>query len=196
MLYHVSGTLTEKQHTLAVIDIQGLGYQLLIPTSTFQVLPECGNAVRLLTHQHVREDALLLFGFATQAERSMFQAMIGISGVGPKLALAALSVLTPAEISQAVRKNATAPLTRIPGIGRKTAERLVLELRDRVDALELTDASGSSSATSHDAQSDALAALIVLGMKRSVANRRLRQVLRQHPDAETADALIRLALQN
>ena len=196
MLNHVSGTLTEKQHTLAVVDIQGLGYQLFIPTSTFQVLPECGDSVRLLTHQHVREDALLLFGFATLAERSMFRAMIGISGVGPKIALAALSVLSPNEITAAVRENVTAPLTRIPGIGRKTAERLVLELRDRVDSLDLTGEASPGEVASHDAREDALAALIVLGMKRQVATRRIKQVIRKHPDAQTADALIRLALQN
>ncbi len=196
MLNHVSGTLTEKHHTVAVVDIQGLGYQLYIPTSTYHMLPECGNTVRLLTYQHVREDALLLFGFATQAERSMFRAIIGISGVGPKLALAALSVLSPSDISRAVQQNSTAPLTRIPGIGRKTAERLVLELRDRVDSLDLTDASDPGSATSHDARADALAALIVLGMKRAAADRRIKQVLRKHPDTQTADSLIRLALRN
>lgn len=194
MIEHVAGTLVEKTHTLAVVDVQGLGYQILVPTSTYQQLPASGESVKLFTHQYVREDALLLFGFFTRPERAMFKAMIATSGVGPKLALAALSAMSPAEIGQAVLGDDSGRLTYVPGIGRKTAERLVLELRDRVATLDLTDGDARPLTGAAEARADALAALEVLGLTRAAAERRIRKTLAKHPDVSTADELIRLVL--
>ena len=194
MIEHVAGTLVEKTHTLAVVDVQGLGYQIIVPTSTYQQLPASGESVKLFTHQHVREDAVLLFGFFTRPERAMFKAMIGTSGVGPKLALAALSAMSPAEIGQAVLGDDSGRLTYIPGIGRKTAERLVLELRDRVAMLDLTDGDARPLTGAAEARADALAALEVLGLTRAAAERRIRKALAKHPHVSTADELIRLVL--
>ena len=196
MIAYVSGTLAEKKLTLAVIDVQGLGYQLLIPTSTYEVLPPVGQPVKLFAYQHVREDALLLFGFATKAEREMFTVMIGVSGVGPKLALAALSAMSPTELRGYVLDGDSQFLTHIPGVGRKTAERLIIELRDRLVHMDFADASpltGGSDARSA-ARADALAALETLGLSRASAEKSLRKVLRAHPGVQTADELIRLAL--
>lgn len=198
MIDYVSGTLAEKKLTLAVIDVQGLGYRLLIPTSTYEKLPPDGQRVKLFAYQHVREDALLLFGFATQAERTMFEVMLGVSGIGPKLALAALSAMSPAELRSYVLEGDSRFLTNIPGVGRKTAERLIIELRDRLapmefggmDAAPLTGGSEARAA----ARADALAALETLGLSRASAEKSLRKVLRAHPGIQTADELIRLAL--
>ncbi len=198
MIDYVSGTLAEKKLTVVIIDVQGLGYRLLIPTSTYEVLPPVGQPVKLFAYQHVREDALQLFGFATKAEREMFTVMIGVSGVGPKLALAALSAMSPAELRGYVLDGDSGFLTHIPGVGRKTAERLIIELRDRLapmafdemDAAPLTGGSETRAA----ARADALAALETLGLSRAGAEKSLRKVLRAHPGIQTADELIRMAL--
>ncbi|MDX1548207.1 MAG: Holliday junction branch migration protein RuvA [Rhodothermales bacterium] len=197
MIAYVSGTLAEKKPTEAVIDVQGLGYRLLIPTSTFEGLPAAGQPVRLVTYQYVREDALQLFGFATAAERETFEVLIATSGVGPKLALAVLSAMRPAELRDHVLGGDASVLTSIPGVGRKTADRLIVELRDRLARLDL--GSGAAPLTGGDAaraaaRSDALAALEALGFSRAAAERSLRKVLRNHPGVQSAEELIRLSL--
>ena len=198
MIDYVSGTLAEKKLTLAVIDVQGLGYRLLIPTSTYEKLPPGGQAVKLFAYQHVREDALLLFGFATKAEREMFTVMLGVSGIGPKLALAALSAMSPAELRGYVLDGDSGFLTHIPGVGRKTAERLIIELRDRLAPMEFDEMDAApltgGSETRAAARADALAALETLGLSRASAEKSLRKVLRAHPGIQTADELIRMAL--
>ena len=196
MIDFVSGTLVGKKHALAVVDIQGLGYRLLIPMSTYEKLPAIGEPVRLLAYQHVREDALLLFGFATEAERIVFELMIGTSGIGPKLALAALSTMSPTEIRRYVLDGDSGLLTSIPGVGRKTAERLIIDLRDRVVSLEFDAAGALPLSGAADARIDALAALEILGFTRAGAERRIRKVLRANPGAVSADELIRLALRD
>ena len=133
MIDYVSGKLAAKKPTEAVIDVGGIGYKVLIPTSTFEKLPATGQETAVLTHHYVREDAITLFGFATSEERTVFNMMLAVSGVGPKLALAALSALRPSEIRDRVLEGDSAMLTRIPGVGKKTAERLVIELRDRLE---------------------------------------------------------------
>lgn len=194
MIEYVSGILSSKKLTLAVVDVQGLGYRLFIPTSTFDRLPTVGKRVRLYTHQYVREDVLHLYGFLTLPERALFVLMIGISGVGPRLALAALSAMTPAEIQQAVLDGDGARLVTIPGVGRKTADRLVVELRDRVESLDVTASSTVSPSGAREGRADALAALEVLGLRKSVARRRIDKVLRAHPELDGADEIIRHAL--
>lgn len=197
MIAYVSGTLAEKKPTEAIIDVQGLGYFVLIPTSTYEKLPASGESVKLFTYQHVREDALQLFGFFTRAERTVFQIMLGVSGIGPKLALAALSAMRPAELRDKVVQGDVAFLTRIPGVGKKVAERMVVELRDKlakVDGLGSAPTLGGTSDDKNDARADALAALESLGLSRAAAERNLRKVLRSNPDAQSVEDLIRLAL--
>lgn len=198
MIAYVSGTLAAKKPTLAIIDVQGLGYRLHIPTSTFEALPSTGEDARLYAYQYVREDALALYGFATEAERDTFETMLAVSGIGPKLALAALSAMSPVELRDHVVGGNTSILTNIPGVGRKTAERLVVELRDRLADLDLADAdaapiSGGSEVRAA-ARSDALAALIELGFSKAAAERGIRKALRDHPETQSAEKLIRLAL--
>jgi Holliday junction DNA helicase RuvA len=200
MIAYVSGKLVDKKPTSAIIDVQGLGYALHIPASSFAALPAVGATVKLLTYQHVREDALLLFGFVTEAERLIFEAMLNVSGIGPKLALAALSAMSPTELHGSIVQGDAGLLTRIPGVGRKTAERMVIELRDRVAHIELAGLGasplGSGSPEQAKARTDALAALESLGLSRAAAEKSLRKTLRAHPGIQTADELTRLALRN
>ena len=194
MIDYVSGQLASKKPTEAVIDVNGLGYKLLIPTSTYEKLPKAGQDVRLKCHHHVREDAILLYGFATDEERSVFNLLLGVSGIGPKLALAALSALSPNEIGNRIVEGDAAMLTRIPGVGRKTAERLIVELRDRIENLGLPDSKISESDNGSSARSDAIAALEALGLSRAGADKSLREVMKKHPEAGSAEELIKLAL--
>lgn len=198
MIAYVSGTLAEKKPTVVVIDVQGLGYQLMIPTSTYEVLPAAGQPAKLYAYQYVREDTLQLYGFATRAERETFEVMLGVSGIGPKLALAALSAMSPAELRGYVLDGDSGFLTHIPGVGRKTAERLIIELRDRMARMDFAEAEAAplsgGSETRAAARADALAALETLGFSRAAAEKNLRKVLRQHPGVQSADELIRLVL--
>ncbi|MDZ4698123.1 MAG: Holliday junction branch migration protein RuvA [Rhodothermales bacterium] len=196
MIAYVSGTLIDKKPTEALIDVHGVGYAILIPTSTYEQLPEEGKPARLFTHFHVREDAHQLYGFATVAERSLFDEMLAVSGIGPRLALAALSAMRPAELRDYLIEGNVGMITRIPGVGRKTAERMVVELKDRLVKLDLPGAGVLSdpSDTRAEARSDALAALEALGLNRATAERSLRLVLRNNPGIQSAQELIRLAL--
>jgi Holliday junction DNA helicase RuvA len=194
---YVSGTLVEKKTTEATVDVGGIGYRLFIPASSYDKLPAPGAPVKLLTVFVVREDAQVLYGFATDAERTAFETMTAVTGVGPKLALAALSAMSPAELRDTVIAGDAALLTRIPGVGKKTAERLIVELRDRFAALDGLDAGvsvlGGDGALAQ-ARADARAGLEALGLGRADAERRLRKVLRAQPSVSTAEDLIRLAL--
>jgi holliday junction DNA helicase RuvA len=189
----LSGSLLEKRPTQIVLDVQGVGYGLLVPTSTFEALPDRGARTRVFTYLHVREDILQLYGFATENERSVFRIMLAVSGVGPKLALAALSAMRPAEIRRHVLAGDAGFLTRIPGVGKKTAERLIIELRDRLAGLDLGDGAPEGG-TSSGGRADALSALEALGYSPAAAERALRSAMKANPDADTAQELIRLAL--
>lgn len=194
MYAYVSGTLAEKKPTEAVVEAAGIGYRLLIPASSFEALPAVGKPVKLVTTYVVRDDAHLLFGFATDAERTAFETMTAVSGVGPKLALAALSAMSPSELRDTVVGGDAAMLTRVPGIGRKTAERLIVELRDRFAALDGLEPAGVLGDSASEARADARAGLEALGLSRAEAERRLRKVLRAHTGTVSAEDLIRLAL--
>ncbi len=198
MIDYVSGSLATKKPTQAVIDVGGIGYRILIPTSTYEGLPEPGEDAVLLTHHHVREDAVTLFGFISAEERRVFELMLGVSGIGPKLALAALSALRPSEIKQRIVDRDVAMLTRIPGVGKKTAERLVIELRDRFekDGFEGGASSGETSASDANFRADAMAALEALGLSRSAAEKAVLGVLRKDPAIRNAEEIIRLALRS
>lgn len=197
MIAYVAGTLAEKKPTEVTLEAGGLGYRILIPASSYDRLPETGRPARLLTTFVVREDAHVLYGFATEAERTLFETMTGVSGVGPKMALAALSAMSPADLRDTVLAGDAALLTRIPGVGRKTAERLVVELRDRLarlEGLEAPGALGAGDAATAQARADARAGLEALGLARAEAEKRLRKALREHPGVQSAEELIRLAL--
>ncbi len=197
MIVYLSGSLASKKPTEAVVDVGGIGYRVLIPTSTFEKLPSRGEDVFVLTHHHVREDAMTLFGFATEEERTVFNMMLAVSGVGPKLALAALSALRPSEIRQRVIEGDSAMLTRIPGVGRKTAERLIVELRDRFEKTDIGgDGSAGTESGSASFRSDALSALEALGLSKSAAEKAVLTVLRKNPEINNAEELIRLALRS
>lgn len=161
MIGQLSGTLLHKQPPMIVVDCHGVGYEVEVPMSTFCNLPATGQPVVLLTHLVVREDAHILYGFASAPERSAFRELIKVGGVGPRTALAVLSGLSVAELAQAVAQQQAARLTRIPGIGKKTAERLLLELRGKL-APDLADA-GATAAPVGDAHADIQQALLALG---------------------------------
>ena len=196
MYAYVSGSLVEKKPTEAVIEAGGVGYRLLIPASSFDKLPAVGKPAKLLVTFVVRDDAHTLYGFASDAERSAFETLTAVSGVGPKLALAALSAMSPAELQSTVVSGDVAMLTRVPGVGKRKAEKLIVELKDKfadLDGLEPAGALGGDAAATQ-ARADARAGLEALGLGRADAERRLRKALRNNPGAPSAEDLIRLAL--
>ncbi len=174
MIALLNGQLIQKTVSQVILDVGGVGYRLLIPLSTYYALPDEGT-VRLQVHMHVREDALLLFGFHTEAEKDLFVLLLSVSGVGPKVALNILSHLPTAELRQALSQGNAKHLATVPGIGKKTAERLVLELREKIGRVEYTDIGSSkvSASTSPDLQEDALSALVNLGYKENLSRKAL-----------------------
>jgi Holliday junction DNA helicase RuvA len=196
MIVYVSGKLVEKSPSRVVIDVHGVGLEIQIPTSSFDPLPEIGEHATLVTHHYVREDNMQLFGFSASGERKLFEVMISVSGVGPRLAMAALSALDPADLQACIVSGDSTMLTRIPGVGRKTAERLVVELRDKLGTVDVASNSAGRSGSAGSTRLDALAALESLGLSRNVAEDRIRKVLNEHPDVDTAEQLIKLALSN
>jgi Holliday junction DNA helicase RuvA len=169
----IAGTLLEKNPPALLVDAGGVGYEIDVPMSTFYGLPALGERVTLLTHLAVREDAQQLFGFATASERNAFRQLIRISGVGARTALAVLSGMSVDELAQSVALQDAARLTRVPGIGKKTAERLLLELKGKLaDALS----AGTASTTASDAAADILKALLALGYSEREAAAAARQV--------------------
>src|SRR3954454_3828908 len=133
MISYLRGALLEKHPNKVIVDLQAVGYELIIPVTTFSTLPEAGSEVRLRVHTHVREDAISLFGFSTPAEKALFEKLISVSGIGPKLAVTVLSGLAASDLVAAIRAGQTEQLVRIPGVGKKTAERMIVELRDKLE---------------------------------------------------------------
>lgn len=196
MISFLDGRLDEKQPTRAVLDVGGVGYELLIPLSSYDRLPREGERCRLFTWLHVREDALTLYGFASETERRMFGLLISISGIGPKTALGALGGLAPRDLAAAVVGGDIKRLTSISGIGRKTAERIVMELRDKLshaDALEAIAGAGEISASDQHRR-DAILALIALGYKQLDAQKMITALPSDVVDGSTVEDLIRNAL--
>ena len=192
MIGHLRGKLTAKHPPLLVVDVGGVGYEVEAPMSTFYGLPSIGADVQLLTHLVVREDAHVLFGFGSERERSLFRELIKVSGVGPRIALGILSGASVDEFHRCVEAQDVAALTRIPGIGRKTAERLIVEMKDRLKALGgATFAPGASAGTAPaGAQAEAFSALVALGYKPAEVTRLLQGV---DPAVTTTEELIRHA---
>jgi Holliday junction DNA helicase RuvA len=176
MIAQLRGVLLEKHPNQAIVETGGVGYDVTIPVSTFTHLPEAGAEVRLRIHTHVREDALALYGFLTQDEKALFEKLIGVSGIGPTLAVKILSGLAAPDLIDYIRRGEVDRLVRIPGIGKKTAERMVLELRDKLPA---ATGAGADSTPAADALSpvdqDVLSALLNLGCARPAAEAAVRK---------------------
>lgn len=201
MIAHLSGTLLLKQATSVIVDVGGVGYEVTIPLSTFYDLGDIGKPVELRIYTHVREDTLQLFGFKTSRERELFLKIISVSGIGPKLGITLLSGMSADELIAAIRSNDLARLTLIPGVGRKTAERLVIELREKVGALssaqleeELTARTSVSGEPTQDSvRSDSLSALLNLGYQRSAAEKAIDSAMLEGNDV-TVESILRRVL--
>ncbi len=201
MIAHLSGTLLSKQATSVIVDVSGVGYEVTIPLSTFYDLEDAGSNVQLRIYTHVREDTLQLYGFKTARERELFLKLISVSGIGPKLGITLLSGMSADEMIASIRTNNLARLTLIPGVGRKTAERLIVELREKVAELssaELEDELGakpevSADATEDTVRADALSALLNLGYQRSGAEKAIDAALGEGGDI-TVESVLRRSL--
>lgn len=192
MIAHLQGRLLEKLPNRIMVDVNGVGYDVFVPLSTFYGLGDTGSDVRLRIHTHVREDALLLYGFATRLEQDLFERLIGISGIGPKVALSILSGIEPPELVRAIQTSDLARLTAIPGVGKKTAERVVLELKDRLPRAVVPTPAGDEAAVP-STRDDLLSALINLGYHRPLAEKAVDAALKQAP-AGDFEQLLRQAL--
>ncbi|NBD95550.1 MAG: Holliday junction branch migration protein RuvA [Gammaproteobacteria bacterium] len=187
MIAHLAGTLVDRQPPQVVVEVGGIGYEIEVPLSVFDRLPQAGQAVRLLTHLVIREDAHTLYGFLAASDRALFRELLKVSGVGPRLALAILSGVSGDDFSLMVEAGDAQALTRLPGIGKKTAERLILEMRGRLPERTESGAAGPA-----DAAGEARAALVALGYSSAEALKMVRSVADQDQPAAT---LIRAALQ-
>jgi len=195
MIARLAGTLIAKAPPLLVVDVAGVGYEVEAPLSVFYDLPELGQPVVLLTHLQVREDTHALYGFSTESERVLFRQLLKISGIGAKLALTILSGASGDELARFVATDDTAALTRLPGIGKKTAERIIIELRDKLDGFAPPDGKAPAAGLKQPAgpASEAAHALVSLGYKPQEAGRMVRSVAQPELSAEE---IIRLALQS
>jgi Holliday junction DNA helicase RuvA len=194
MIAHLRGTLLEKHPNAVIVDVQGVGYEVTIPVSAFSSLPEKGQPVQLHIHTHVREDALALFGFVTAADKTLFEKLITVSGIGPKLAVTTLSGLTASDLVAAIRSGAIEQLVRIPGVGKKTAERMVLELRDKLDLAGLpVRADAAPKAAYSSTEEDVISALMNFGASRPSAEAAVSKA-KSATESNDFDALFRRAL--
>jgi len=202
MIAHLSGTLLSKEPNAVILDVGGVGYEVTIPISTFYDLEEPGSNVKLRIYTHVREDALQLYGFKTLRERELFMRLISVSGIGPRLGITLLSGMSADEMIASIRTNNLARLTLIPGVGRKTAERLVMELRDKVAALSSAEleeelggapAGGAGVTTEDSMRSDVLSALLNLGYQRGAAEKAVTAALDEGGDI-SVEVILRRSL--
>jgi len=197
MIGFIRGKLVSKKPPLLVLDVQGVGYEIEAPMTTFYNLPAMEETVHLHTHLVVREDAHILFGFSTEADRVMFRTLIKVNGVGPKLALTILSGQSADEFHRCIHDNDTAALIRLPGVGKKTAERLIIELRDKLPALDTSagdknNIEQGSGLTRSNAKQEAISALCALGYKAQDASKMVQGIAQEDKSCED---IIRLALQ-
>ena len=195
MIGRLRGELVSKDPPLLLLDVNGVGYDVESPMSTFYNLPATGKQVVLFTHLAIRDDAHVLYGFASESERSLFRALLKVSGVGAKMALAILSGMSADEFATCVQADDTAALVRLPGIGKKTAERLIVEMRDRLGKLNLAQITVVSAGRSQTAErspvADAVGALIALGYKPNDASRMVRAI---ECDGLSSEEIIRASL--
>ncbi len=197
MIGQIQGTLLEKQPPQLLVNVNGVGYEIDAPMSTFYQLPDVNQTVKLFTHFVVREDAQQLYGFYTREERTLFRTLLKVNGVGPRMALTILSSVSPDEFVRCVLDNDTASLVRLPGIGKKTAERLVIEMRDKLSDWYKNEITAQPTATRgdqgprHQSLQDAIAALVALGYKPQEANRTVTKI---DDGQSSSEDLIRRAL--
>lgn len=197
MITFLAGKLAAALPTQAIVEVGGVGYELLIPLSSYDRLPAVGQPLHVLTHLHVREDAHILYGFMTAAERDLFRLLVNnVSGIGPKLALAVLSGMSVSNFKSAVVNNDVALLSKISGLGKKTAERIVLELKDKLGVAAAWEAASATHApTPEQGQAnEAVLALIALGYKQVDAHKAVRDLQEKQPEIKTAEELVKLAL--
>ena len=198
MISYIRGVLAEKEPTRAVVEAAGVGYELLIPLSTFDRLPRAGEDVKLLAAHCVREDDETLFGFATPQERTMFGKLTSVSGVGPKIAIAILSGSSVGELSLAISSGNAKRISSIKGVGKKTAEKICIELKDKVNAIEALATGGrdGGKGAPSPALHDAILALSALGFGEDAANKMVGQVVAANPDVRDTEEIVRLALKS
>lgn len=194
MIAHLKGQLTYKSPEYTIIDVNGVGYQVFTPLSTYYALPSLGQTVSLKVHTRVREDELKLFGFLTEEEQTIFQKLITINKVGPKLALGILSGMSPADFLSTIMNNDSARLSTIPGVGKKTAERLTLELKDKLADMALEMNHQPDSAPAQGFYDDALSALVNLGYKKPEAEKALKTIYNQNGKDAGLEDLIKESL--
>ena len=197
MITFLHGRLTLALPTQATIDVNGVGYEVFIPLSSYDKLPAPGQTIEILTHLHVREDAQVLYGFMTAAERDLFRLLVNhVSGIGPKLALAVLSGMSVANFKAAVVNSDVASLSKISGLGKKTAERIVLELKDKVGVAAAWEAASATHAPTPEQEqaNEAVLALIALGYKQVDAHKTVRDLQEREGAGKTAEELVKLAL--
>jgi len=196
MIARIQGILLEKSLTSVTLDVGGVGYRVFVPLTAVCDLPQPGQVLALHIHTHVREDAIQLFGFAAPSERDLFQMMIAVSGIGPRLAMNILSGIAPGELVAALSRGDVVRLVRIPGVGRKMAERMILELRDRI--LKSGFAAGEQTEKPAEGppalEEDVLSALINLGYKEATARKALETAAREVPEPGSLDGLLKGAL--
>ena len=196
MITFLDGKLASALPTQAIVDVGGVGYEIFIPLSSYDKLPAAGQDVRILTHLHVREDAQILYGFMTAAERDLFRLLVNnVSGIGPKLALAVLSGMSVNSFKTAVVNSDVASLSKISGLGKKTAERIVLELKDKLGVAAAWEAASAMHAPTPEQEqaNEAVLALIALGYKQSDAHKAVRE-MQEKDEAKPAEELVKLAL--
>ncbi len=198
MIGQIEGTIIEKNPPEILVEVAGITYEILVPMSTLYQLPESGELVRLHTHFSVREDAQTLYGFFDAETKKMFRSLVRVNGVGPKMALGILSGMSVEDFVQAVRNNDSEAMIRMPGIGKKTAERLMIEMRDKMIEWGSDDNVGSdlSSQTKSSFTKDAEIAMINLGYKPQQAARAIAQVLKVNPEINDSEELIRFSLKS
>ena len=192
MIAHLHGRILDKQPNRLIVDVNGVGYDVAVPLSTFYGLGEAGSDIVLRIHTHVREDALALYGFATRLEQDLFERLIGVSGIGPRLALAVLSGIEPGDLIRAIETSDVARLTAIPGVGKKTGERIVLELRDRLPRGR-PESPVSEVAAPSALKDDVLSALVNLGYHRPLAEKAVASAMKAAP-AGDFERTLKLAL--
>jgi len=191
MIGYLTGTLLERKPNSVLLNVNGVGYQVNIPVSTFYDLPEEGSTISLFIHTHVREDIIALYGFRTTREKVLFEKLIGVSGIGPRMAIAFLSGMTADELIPAIQRQDILKLTTIPGVGRKTAERVALELHEQIPSL-LSEAAQVSA--EKPMQDDLISALVNLGYHRNLAERVVKKVLEQAKPDSTFETLLKNSL--
>jgi Holliday junction DNA helicase RuvA len=194
MIGQLRGRLAEKRPNQVLVDVGGVGYVVLVPLSTFAALGDLHTEVTLLIHTHVREDALSLYGFVSSREKHLFELLISASGVGPSLALKILSGMSVDELVPAIRGNDLARLTKIPGVGRKTGERMVVELKDKLEAVVVMEAERPTASSPAGVEADVVSALINLGYEARVAEKTVEEA-RKESGAANFEKLLRAALQ-